>query len=167
MRKLTTLFLGLILLTSCGENEVDSSKLVERGGLTYEVNSETPFTGVSAKYDNKKLRVKRSYREGKLNGPSLNYYDNGRIKKKGTYKDGEKDSPWVRYHKNGQLERKGTFKDGKRDGPWVYYHDKGQLRAKGTYKDGKRDGPWVEFHYNGTVYEKYTGTYKNGKKISD
>ena len=35
MRKLTTLFLGLILLTSCGENEVDSSKLVERGGLTY------------------------------------------------------------------------------------------------------------------------------------
>ena len=110
MRKLTTLLLGLILLTSCGENEVDSSKLVERGGLTYEVNSETPFTGVLVEYDNKKLRVKRSYREGKLNGPSLNYHSNGQSKEKVTYKDGKKNGLSESHYENGQLEEKATFK---------------------------------------------------------
>ena len=38
---------------------------------------------------------------------------------------------------------------------------------KGTYKDGKPDGSWVGYKEDGTVIEKYTGTFKNDKKISD
>ena len=99
---------------------VDESQLVERQGLKYEVDSQTPFTGyVIEKYDDGKLMLKEHY------------------------------------------------KDGKRDGPWVSYHENGQLSFKGTYKDGKEEGQWVSFESDGTVNKKLTGTYKNGKKISD
>ena len=45
------------------------------------------------------------------------------------------------------------------------YHYNGQLTSKGTYEDGKRVGPWFDYFKNGTVDEKYTGTFKDGKKV--
>ena len=106
MRKLTALFLGLILVTSCGENEVDSSKLEEQDGLFYIKSTTVPFTGKTT----------------------------GEIQT--TYKDGKIEGPYERYYKKGQLREKGTYKDGKRDGPYVWYHSNGQLKEKGNYKDG-------------------------------
>jgi hypothetical protein len=64
-------------------------------------------------------------------------------------------------------QEQGSFKDGKRDGSWVFYRDNGQLFEKGTYKDGKREGSWEYYKQDGTVWEKNTGTYKDGKKISN
>ena len=60
---------------------------------------------------------------------------------------------------------KGTRKNGKKDGPWVRYYKNGQLSFKGTYKEGKRDGPWVSHNKDGTVNPKFTGTYKDSKKV--
>ena len=60
----------------------------------------------------------------------------------GSFKDGKRDGPWVEYHDNGQLNIKGTYKDGKKEGLWVGYWSNGQLWSEGTYdKDGWRDGP--------------------------
>ena len=42
-----------------------------------------------------------------------------------------------------------------------------RVKSKGDYKNGKEEGPWVSYNKDGTVDEKYTGTYKNGEKISD
>ena len=64
-------------------------------------------------------------------------------------------------------EMQGTFRNGEKDGPWVEYHDNGQLSWKATYKNGELDGPWEGYHKDGTVDEKWTGTFKNGVKISD
>ena len=45
---------------------VDASELVPKGGLTYEVNSETPFTGVAvAKYANGKKKSEATVKDGK------------------------------------------------------------------------------------------------------
>ena len=41
----------------------------------------------------------------------------------------------------------------------------GQLQEKGHFKDGKRDGLVEVFNEDGTVDKKYTGTYKDRKKI--
>tara|TARA_B110000977_G_C10905195_1_gene426932 strand:- start:558 stop:758 length:201 start_codon:yes stop_codon:yes gene_type:complete len=38
---------------------------------------------------------------------------------------------------------------------------------QGSIKDGKRDGAWIAYRENGTVDKEKTGTFKNGKKISD
>ena len=62
-------------------------------------------------------------------------------------------------------EQQGKLKNGKKDGPWVFYWDNGQLNSKGTYKNGKEEGFWVGYNDDGTVNEKYTGTYRNGKKV--
>ena len=45
---------------------VDISKTVERGGLRYEINSETPFTGVAVdKYENGQKKVEVTWKDGK------------------------------------------------------------------------------------------------------
>ena len=67
--------LGLLLvmgMVGCGEvktgevKTVDISKTVERGGLRYEINSETPFTGVGVeKYENGQKREQATFKDGK------------------------------------------------------------------------------------------------------
>jgi antitoxin component YwqK of YwqJK toxin-antitoxin module len=70
-------------------------------------------------------------------------------------------------------EVQGTFRNGKKHGLWVAYHDNGQLLVKGTFKNGKRDGPWVFYKkwgqkdITGNNYHQGSGTYRNGKKISN
>tara|TARA_E500000331_G_scaffold319766_1_gene332738 strand:- start:816 stop:992 length:177 start_codon:yes stop_codon:yes gene_type:complete len=56
---------------------------VEREGVTYEVNTETPIIGVS-----------------------VTKYENGQTGSEVEIKDGRKDRPFVQYFENGQLEAK-------------------------------------------------------------
>ena len=60
-----------------------------------------------------------------------------------------------------------SLKEGKLDGPFVEYHENGKVFEKGTYKDGKKEGPWVWYMPNGTFVPQISGTYEDGKKISD
>ena len=77
--------------------------------------------------------------------------------------------------RTGQLSWKGTYEDDNLEGPWVWYYVNGQLSWKGTYKDGKKEGPWVFYNEDGTkdfdgkccFWHEGTGTYRNGKKVSD
>ena len=146
--------------------------LVQRDGLYYKKFTDVPFTGKIT--GNKQ----GSFKDGKKVGPWTSYHRNGQLKTKGTYKDGKKNGLWVRYHDNGKLHSKSNYKDGKRDGPFIFYFYTGQLGSKGTYKNDKRDGPWVFYEVNGTkrftkdasggvIFHEGSGTYKNGKKISD
>ena len=84
--------------------------LVVTDGLHYKKFSQVPFTG----------EVTGNY-QGKL-------------------KNGKWEGPWVEYYDSGQLFSKGTFKNGKREGPWVYYHEDGTVweYLTGTYKDGEK-----------------------------
>jgi antitoxin component YwqK of YwqJK toxin-antitoxin module len=38
---------------------------------------------------------------------------------------------------------------------------------KGNYKNGKEEGAWVSYNKGGTVWERFSGTFKDGVKISD
>ena len=106
---------------------VDVDRTVERGGLTYEVNSQTPFTGYTVtKHRNGQIEKKTQYKDGKKDGLWVEYNKDGRVDTEVTYKNGKKDtSVTYSYHLNGQLESKITWKDGKKDGSWVYYDEKG------------------------------------------
>ena len=85
----------------------------------------------------------------------------------GSFRDGKRDRPWVSYYYNGQLKWQGNYKEGKVGGPFVSYRDNGTLQSQGISKDGKIDGPWFSYNKDGTVDEDWTGTFKNGMKISD
>ena len=53
------------------------------------------------------------------------------------------------------------------EGASVHYHKNGQLWSKGNFKYGEREGAWVDYNKDGTVVKRFTGIFKNGKKISD
>ena len=99
MRKLTALFLGLILVTSCGEIQT-----------TYKNGKiEGPYERY---YKKGQLREKGTYKDGKKDGPYVYYHRNGQLKKKVNYRDGKAQGLLVEYHENGQLKEKGNYKDG-------------------------------------------------------
>ena len=93
------------------------------------------------------------------------------VEREGLYYKKFSDTPFtgkfIKYRVNGQLWRKGSYKNGKREGEWVFYHDNGQLWSKGSYKNGELEGEWVDYRKDGTVNRYLSGTFKNGKKISD
>jgi len=72
------------------QSVVDPLRLVIRDEITYEVNSDTPFTGAS-----------------------LTYHANGQVDKRVTFRDGKQDGLHELYRQNGELVYSEIFKDGK------------------------------------------------------
>jgi len=89
MKKLLPI-LCLLILVSCS-NEVPVDQLVERNGITYEINSQTPFTG-----------------------GFVNYHENGQLKERGYFKNGKEDGMWEGFEENGQIEFTSYYINGKK-----------------------------------------------------
>ena len=167
------------------EVTIDGKKLLERKGVYYKKLSEIPFSGrvtgeeqgiiKNGKKEGSwvgytgtgELYSKESYIGGKKESPTIRYYPNGEIQNKGNIKNAKREGDWVWYFDNGQLKERGNYKNGKSEGAWVWYHKNGQLQFKGNYKNWEKEGAWVGYSKDGTVWENGTGTFKNGKKISD
>jgi len=148
--KLTTI-IGLLFLAACSPSNIPFDDLVVRQGLTYEVNSQSPFSGISVTYhENGQLKIKGNYKDGKINGLWEYYHENGQLERKGNWK-GEK---WV-----GQ----GKFKDGKEDEVYESFYDDGQLRLKANVKEGKFNG--LSEWYDGDGQLQSKECYKNGDVV--
>ena len=85
MRQHTVLFISFVFLfglTSCStETEVLETALLERQGLAYQVNSDTPFTGlVVSYYDNGQYEYKKNYKDGKEHGPVQRFDEDGNLR---------------------------------------------------------------------------------------
>jgi antitoxin component YwqK of YwqJK toxin-antitoxin module len=143
------------------EVTVKYKDLIERDGLKYQKFTEVPFTGKVTG------EQKGSLKNGKKDGDWVYYHKNGQLMKKGNYKNGKKEDAWVRYHDNGQLSLKGNYANDKQEGDFIGYHDNGKLSRKGNYKNGLREGNFLDYKEDGTVWKMFTGTFKNGEKISD
>ena len=118
------IILLLFLLIGCSKESVELSKLQDRGGLYYKINSEEPYSGTS-----------------------FELYDNGQKKSEGTYKDGKEDGLWTGWYDNGQKEIEGTFKDGKPDGLSTLWYENGQKRQEGT------ENEWTYWNEDGSLKE--------------
>ena len=96
--------LGLLLvmgMVGCGKT-VDASKLVERDGLMYEGDSETPFTGtVVSKHENGQNWSEVIYEDGKQEGPFTAWHENGKKWQEATYKDGKREGLETEWDKEG------------------------------------------------------------------
>jgi antitoxin component YwqK of YwqJK toxin-antitoxin module len=186
--QMKTLFLLPILLlsllsTSCWG--VDWDDLKKRDDIYYKKFSDTPFTGkVSGKgqgkmkdgrkegawvqyYSDGQLDQKGSYKNGKREGEWVGYHENGQLMTKGSRENGKMEGEWISYHKNGGLSKVGSYKNGKEEGEWIFFHNNERTFRKGTLKNGMREGKWWDYDYDGTLNSDWTGTYKNGRKVSD
>jgi antitoxin component YwqK of YwqJK toxin-antitoxin module len=158
--KLDRFVVGFTVMTK----EILIAQLVERGGISYEVNSTTPFAGVTLDYDeNGQLQQRSNYKDGKSEGFSEKYYNNGQLEWRANFKDGKLDGLWEKFYENGQLEEKRNYKNGKIDGIYDVFYENGQLEWRANYKDGKLDGLFELFDENGNLTK--TKEYKNGELI--
>ena len=131
MKKLLTI-LSLLIIISCSK-EIELDQIVERGGLSYEVNNEKPFTGTT-----------------------LSYHPNGQLESRIKYKNGLKDGLSESFHENGQLESRIKYKNGSHvDGQVEIFYKNGTLESKTNYKDGQLDGLSEFFYEDGTLRRKY------------
>ena len=72
MKKLYLLLPLLLLIISCSK-PIDEKSFVQRNGVYYKVNSETPYSGKSfSLHDNEKKKRKVNYKDGKLDGLETN-----------------------------------------------------------------------------------------------
>ena len=145
--------------------------LVMRDNLYYKKFTDVPFTGKVTGNGSSEWRKsfisKGSFKNGKKNGLWIRYYDNGQLWDKGTYINGKKEGYWIAYFDDGKLWYKGNMRNGNEDGFWIFYFSNGQLHYKGKYINFKKEGPWVSYLRDGSVIPSDTGTFKDGKKISD
>ena len=122
---------------------ISENDLVQRGGLSYKKFTDIPFTG------------------------EVVYLYQGTLLEKKTYKDGKLDGPFISFHPNGQLEFKVQYKDGKKHGLSVGYHPDGSIGYEGFWKQNSRDGLWKGFYSDGSIDPNLTGIWEDGRKVND
>ena len=160
-KTLITIFTVLFCLTSSISWSLEYKDLVVRDGVSYKKFSDIPFTGEVTGQE------QGSFKNGKKDGSYKFYSDNGQLWIKIDYKNGKKEGSWVSYYENRKLWEKGKYKNEKKEGTWVHYYRNGQLEYKRDHKNGLFEGSVVGEWRDATINEIITGTYKDGKKISD
>lgn len=134
--------------------------------LFYEVGSEIPLTGWFKRvYPNGKVHYLGRAKEGKQDGPYIEWNDNGQKKDECTFKDGKIEGVFTRWHDNGQKEAEATFKDGKAHGVSLSWWENGQKSEEKTFKDGKPEGVLTAWNRKGEKIRELT--FKDGKRIRD
>ena len=118
--------LGAYFINQSGEQEVDASRLVTRNDTVYEVNSNTPFTGVSFRY-------------AFANGPPIERvtFREGKVGVRENLKNGLREGLFEAYHENGTLMLRQNYKNGLREGLSYLYSGDGMLFSLGDYKNGE------------------------------
>jgi len=78
-------------------------------------------------------------------GPVVAYWEDGRVRVQGTLKDGRWDGLRESYYQLGTLKARETFTNGVLNGPFEAYFKKGSPSDKGAYVNGQLDGPYESF----------------------
>ena len=162
MKKIPIVF-SLVLLAACSSKEIPYENLVTRQGILYEVNSQTPFTGLSVVYHkNGQLEWRGNHKDGKEDGLHERYYKNGQLEWRENYKNGKLHGLYENYWSNGQLLEKINFINGLRqDGIYNSFDRLGNLSGTEIYRDGKIEGVRKGFIEGELLYIQ---NYKDGKQ---
>ena len=115
MKKLHPFLSLLLIIISCSK-PIDEESLVERNGVYYKVNSETPYSGKSFMlHDNGQIYYEKSFKEGKQFGLETLWYKSGQKEKREIgMKTVNNDGLYTIWYKNGQKKSEVIFKDGER-----------------------------------------------------
>ncbi len=170
------------------DKSINSSSLVERQGLKYQVNTNTPFSGRFVTYEDEYgfcAIEAGSYKRGLLHGPFEGYEGCGTLFSfKTGYKNGLEHGKYIEFME-GFPSMEGNRVDGVDEGEWIgyeygqvswkenvkngvtvtltsfSYYDNGQIASKEVYNnDEELHGISVTYHQNGQLKSKIE--YQNG-----
>ena len=175
MKRLLLIILPLLLIVGCSQKPVDETTLIEKEGVMYLPNSDTPYTGeVFINYDTSEKLYQGTYENGLLISHSYLNKD-GSVKEPINYETlvlrddrlytTDTNEPYwgpvFSLHENGQKKEEVTIKDGKPNGVGTVWYINGNKEYEKTFKDGKEDGLEIGWYINGN--KKYEKTIKDGK----
>ena len=87
-----------------GTPTVASVQIVRQEGLWYEINSETPFSGVVTRtFPSGQKESEYNYLNGKFHGYVRRWYENGPIRRDAIYVNGLSNGLEIVWHLNGQI----------------------------------------------------------------
>ena len=79
----------LFLLGGCAQDG-GNLKTVVRGGLRYQADGKTPFTGAIVEtYENGQKSLEEIFQDGKREGKVTSWYENGQLEVEINYQDGK------------------------------------------------------------------------------
>jgi antitoxin component YwqK of YwqJK toxin-antitoxin module len=170
--KILLSILCLLILVSCSPTpKIPSDQLVERQGVSYEVNSTTPFTGISVEYyldtiiknqfEERVLFKSTTFNNGIKNGLYESFHPNSQLKTKENFLDGKEEGLQKKFFVNGQLQEKRNIENGELVLHQTFDQESNPLNDL-TFTDGKKTGVEVTFYENGQLKEKRN--YKDGKE---
>ena len=114
-------------------------------------------------HDNKAVSSIKGYKNGVMNGTTLEFHDNGMMKDSVTYENGLRKGISLGWDKDGYINDSTSF-DGQGNGVQMHMYSggEGKVYSAGRWiQDTLKNGPWNYYHKNGTVMAKEM--YKNGK----
>jgi antitoxin component YwqK of YwqJK toxin-antitoxin module len=106
------------------------------------------------------LRIRESYRDGKLDGITRSYYPGGKVSEEVEWKQGVKEGSWKQYYENGVTRLSGNYKNNLLNGAYEVYFSNSSIMIRGTYFDNKSNGTW--HYYDDAGNEIYSLEYVNG-----
>jgi antitoxin component YwqK of YwqJK toxin-antitoxin module len=179
------------LYVNYAKKSINSSSLVERQGLKYQVNTNSPFSGRFITYEDNNIFCvleAGSYKKGLLHGPFEEYVGCGMgYSIQTAYKNGLEHGDYKMYEE-GYLVMKGNMRDGLMQGEWVgyeygrlswtenlkndetvsfteySYYENGQISMKEVFNDNDElHGISEAYHQNGQLKSKIE--YQNDKVV--
>jgi antitoxin component YwqK of YwqJK toxin-antitoxin module len=162
---LITFFTILFCLTSSVGWSLTMDDLIEKNGIYYLKSTDVPFTGEIHEQNKYKRTTYGSFKDGQKSQWSIIWHNGSRIH--GKYKNNLREGLWISYYPNGKISTYIDYENGKEEGPVEFFYSDGQKQADLTFKNGTRNGKCTYYNKDGTLMQDKTGTYKNGKKISD
>lgn len=109
-----------------------------------EKHGDEPFQGYEVWCEKKDVAG-----NGRREGPSRLYYDDGGLWQEAVWKDGKRDGPFVEYHRNGVKAREGRYAADAMEGPWTFRRDSGLLEEEAEFRAGVPHGRFVAYGPSG------------------
>ncbi len=148
---------------------------VYRGGELVEDADEVFMMDIRKEYyENGKLKLVGSYKNGSKQGVFREYDQDGNIINSHIYEgnvksgegivdpSGDKQGSWKLFYPTGELRAEGQYVSGLKSGEWKYYYPSNVVEQVGNYKDGLATGPWKWYYESGAVLRDER--YRKGKE---
>ena len=110
---LTVIALFLVVSLSGCSKSIDGKQLQERGGIYYQINDPSPYTGKATDfYENGQKKTEAHYVEGEYHGLFTSWFENGRKELDIHYVDGEMHGLFTSWYMSGQKKVETHYVDG-------------------------------------------------------
>ena len=83
--------------------------------------------------ENGTIQIVGNPKPGDENGICTEFYKDGKIKSKKIYKSGLIQGQYIEYHKNGQILAFGKYEDSKKIGVWIWYDEDGKVQVEKSF----------------------------------